>query len=75
MADRSVATLATITTVGYGDRVPVTAGGRIIGAMLTVVGLAFLGVIAASLASHFGLSDAESEVAVDDSAARRDELL
>jgi voltage-gated potassium channel len=50
--------IATITTVGYGDRVPVTTTGRIMAALLMISGLAFLGVIAASLAAYFGVSDA-----------------
>lgn len=67
--------IATITTVGYGDRVPVTPAGRIIGGMLMVVGLAFLGVIAASLAAHFGLTDTESSGGEDGSRGERDEAL
>ena len=35
--------LATVTTVGYGDVVPVTLGGRIAGAVLMVFGIATLG--------------------------------
>ena len=35
--------LATVTTVGYGDVVPVTLGGRIAGATLMVFGIATLG--------------------------------
>lgn len=49
--------LSTITTVGYGDRVPVTNPGRFIAALLMLSGLAFLGVIAASLAAFFGIGD------------------
>ena len=36
----------TITTVGYGDRYPVTAEGRIVAATLMVGGIALLGVVA-----------------------------
>ena len=35
--------LATVTTVGYGDVVPITLGGRIAGAVLMVFGIATLG--------------------------------
>jgi voltage-gated potassium channel len=52
--------ISTITTVGYGDRVPVTATGRVMGAVLMLVGLAFLGVLAASLANYFGFDEAET---------------
>ena len=40
-----------MTTVGYGDRYPVTGLGRAIAAMLMVGGIALLGVVTATLAS------------------------
>jgi voltage-gated potassium channel len=40
----------TVTTVGYGDRFPVTAEGRLIGVVLMVVGIAVFGSITAALA-------------------------
>ncbi|MEO6548052.1 MAG: ion transporter [Ferruginibacter sp.] len=43
----------TITTVGYGDRYPVTTEGRIIAAMLMTVGVALFGTFTAFLASWF----------------------
>ena len=43
----------TITTVGYGDRFPVTASGRFVATGLMVVGIALLGVITASVAAWF----------------------
>jgi voltage-gated potassium channel len=43
----------TIATVGYGDMVPVTAAGRVIGIVLMVVGLALVAIITASVASWF----------------------
>jgi voltage-gated potassium channel len=42
---------ATMSTVGYGDRYPLTADGRVIGVGLMVAGIALLGVVTASLAS------------------------
>ncbi|MCW6005845.1 potassium channel family protein [Micromonospora sp. CPCC 205371] len=45
--------ISTITTVGYGDRYPTTAEGRLIAAALMISGIALLGVITASLASWF----------------------
>ena len=51
--DASWWAISTITTVGYGDRYPVTAQGRLIAAALMLGGIALLGVITASLASWF----------------------
>ena len=41
----------TITTVGYGDRYPTTAEGRIVAFGLMLGGIALLGVVTATLAS------------------------
>ncbi|MCT2585997.1 potassium channel family protein [Actinophytocola sp. S1-96] len=46
-------TLTTITTVGYGDRYPVTGEGRIVAATLMVGGIALLGVVTGLVASWF----------------------
>ncbi len=46
-------TITTISTVGYGDRYPVTIEGRLVAASLMVAGIALLGVVTASLASWF----------------------
>ena len=43
----------TLSTVGYGDRYPVTAEGRIAAGALMVAGIALLGVVTASIASWF----------------------
>ena len=43
--------VVTITTVGYGDMVPVTAAGRAIGFVLMIGGVAFFSGITANLAS------------------------
>ncbi len=44
--------LATVTTVGYGDVVPVTVFGRAVGAVLMVSGIAILGVFISSLGAY-----------------------
>jgi voltage-gated potassium channel len=56
----------TLTTVGYGDIVPITTAGRFDGAAIMFMGVALLGLLAGSLASFFGL-DSEGETAVADS--------
>lgn len=42
--------LTTLTTTGYGDHVPVTTPGRIIGAVVMVTGVAVIGAVAAVIA-------------------------
>src|SRR6478609_7225970 len=46
----------TITTVGYGDKFPVTTGGRIIGVLLMTGGVGLFGTFTAYISSWF-LSD------------------
>lgn len=43
--------IVTITTVGYGDRFPVTAGGRITGVFVMLAGVGVIGALASILAS------------------------
>lgn len=43
--------LTTMTTVGYGDLVPVTTTGRFVSATLMIAGIALLGVVTATFAS------------------------
>jgi voltage-gated potassium channel len=43
--------MTTVTTVGYGDRYPLTAQGRFIAGGLMLAGIALLGIVTASLAS------------------------
>ncbi|MEJ8280677.1 potassium channel family protein [Pseudonocardia spirodelae] len=45
--------LTTITTVGYGDRYPVTLEGRLVAAGLMLAGIAVLGTVTATIASWF----------------------
>jgi voltage-gated potassium channel len=46
-------TLVTISTVGYGDQYPVTNLGRIVGAMIIVVGVGIFGTFTGYLANLF----------------------
>lgn len=64
--------VTTITTVGYGDRYPLTAAGRGIAALLMVTGIAFFGVLTANVAAFFLERDEETEEQDDD---RLDEIL
>lgn len=43
----------TVTTVGYGDHVPTTLGGRLIAALVMLLGIGFLTVITAAITSTF----------------------
>ncbi|GBC61230.1 hypothetical protein DENIS_2190 [Desulfonema ishimotonii] len=45
--------VVTMTTVGYGDISPATAGGRVIGMVVMISGIGFLGILTASIASIF----------------------
>lgn len=49
--------VVTVTTVGYGDRYPVTAEGRGVAVVLMLVGIALLGVITANVAAYFVTRD------------------
>jgi voltage-gated potassium channel Kch len=53
--------LTTLTTVGYGDHVPVTTAGRLIGAVVMVVGVAVIGGVAAIVAHAMALRVARQE--------------
>lgn len=45
--------VTTVTTVGYGDRFPVTTGGRLIAAALMFTGVGLFGTLSGVLASFF----------------------
>jgi voltage-gated potassium channel len=45
--------MQTVTTVGYGDFVPHSAGGRIVGALVMLVGVSFVAVVTAAIAAAF----------------------
>ena len=46
-------TIVTITTVGYGDRYPVTNSGRIVGVLIMITGVGLFGVLTGFLANTF----------------------
>ena len=45
--------VTTVTTVGYGDRFPVSTEGRMLAVLLMLTGISLVGVITASVASWF----------------------
>ena len=45
--------IVTVTTVGYGDRFPVSVGGRAVAVILMLVGIGLIGVLTATVASVF----------------------
>ncbi|HEY3189612.1 MAG TPA: potassium channel family protein [Solirubrobacteraceae bacterium] len=53
--------LQTATTVGYGDVVPHDPVGRILGALVMIIGVAFLSLVTAAIASTFVVTDPEAE--------------
>jgi voltage-gated potassium channel len=72
-------TFTTMTTVGYGDFYPVTALGRFIAVGVMIAGIAFLGVVTATLASwivqRVTAADEESdELTRGEVSALRDEI-
>jgi voltage-gated potassium channel len=46
-------TLQTVTTVGYGDKVPTSGLGRVVGATVMVVAVALIAILTASITSTF----------------------
>jgi len=59
--------LTTITTVGYGDKFPVTSAGRIVAASVMVIGVGLFGTLSGLIASLF-LGKTEDKIATDETA-------
>jgi len=69
-------TIVTISTVGYGDQFPVTSAGRLLGAIIIIVGVGIFGTFTGYLANLF-LSPAKKKVPAEaepTGAARLDRL-
>ncbi len=70
--------IVTVTTVGYGDRYPTTAGGRGVAVVLMLVGIGLIGVLTATVASFFiqeQQTDKEERLAVVEAKLDRIEAL
>ena len=71
--------VVTVTTVGYGDRFPLTEGGRAVAVILMLVGIGLIGVLTATVASFFVAehTDANKDLlkaSHEDLGARLDEI-
>jgi voltage-gated potassium channel len=53
--------IVTLTTVGYGDIVPITQAGRFAGIAIMFTGIAILGVLSGSLAALFHLDEPSAD--------------
>lgn len=62
--------VATVTTVGYGDFVPETVAGRAVAAALMLIGIGFLSLLTATIASTFVSSDVVEDADARDEVAR-----
>ena len=63
----------TVTTVGYGDRVPETTAGQILAAVVMLLGIGFVTVITASITGAF-VARTRKEQAIGDSAHSAEQL-
>jgi voltage-gated potassium channel len=65
----------TMTTVGYGDLVPTTLEGRIVGMLLILVGIAIFSMLTASFSVFFIEKDEEQKNDREDAMVRRLQML
>ena len=64
----------TVTTVGYGDHVPVTDAGRIVATLVMLIGVGFLTVITASITGTFVSRSSRAQAGRGDSEATAEQL-
>jgi voltage-gated potassium channel Kch len=65
--------IVTLATVGYGDIVPTSPWGRVVGSAVIVVGVTFLSILTATVTSYF-VSSSQDQRAVAENAERDDTL-
>ena len=63
--------VVTVTTVGYGDVTPTSVSGQLIGMVLMFVGIGFLSLLTAAIASRFVREENEDELTEVREALRR----
>jgi hypothetical protein len=61
--------IVTLATVGYGDVVPHTAWGRVVGSIVIIVGVTFLSFLIATVTSYFVAAE-EADANANEVAAR-----
>jgi len=61
--------IVTLGTVGYGDVVPHTAWGRVVGSVVIIVGVTFISFLIATVTSYFVAAE-EAEADREENAAR-----
>jgi len=64
----------TITTVGYGDNVPMNLAGRLVATLIMLLGISFLTVITASITSTFVSRSRREQAPSDASTAMAEQL-
>jgi len=67
--------LVTLATVGYGDIVPTSGWGRVVGSFVIVMGVTFLSFLTATVTSYFVSSDQAERAKADDTHALLEEIL
>ena len=55
-------TMATVSTVGYGDTVPITSAGRIVAIIVMISGVGIFGALAGNLSSYLTRKDEENQM-------------
>jgi voltage-gated potassium channel len=53
--------ITTVTTVGYGDLYPESHAGRILAAVVMIIGIGFVAVLTANISSYFVENDTNKE--------------